>query len=306
MPNGRSQNSIIILINYFGQWPEWINLFIESCKLNPDINWTIYTDCGEPENKAANVTCRHITFDAYCELVSRQLGIKFHPDFSYKLCDIRPALGVIHRRDIVGYRFWGYGDLDVIYGNIRSVYSDDLLERYDVISSHEKLLAGHFSIFRNTWILRNAFRRIPKWRESMTSPEHAHFDEGQFSRLFWKLGPPPGFWKHINLTLNPYCRRALFREQYSTTLIDMPWLDGTRSHPDTWFWRDGRITNDRDGDRQFLYLHFMNWKSPRNIIPFPEDGKAAWEKIDKVLKVDWREACRSGFCIGPSGISSIA
>jgi hypothetical protein len=28
---------LIMLMPYFGRWPDWMNLFIESCKLNPDV-----------------------------------------------------------------------------------------------------------------------------------------------------------------------------------------------------------------------------------------------------------------------------
>ena len=33
--------------------------------------------------------------------------------------------------------------------------------------------------------------------------------------------------------------------------------------PGRWFWRDGRLMNERYQEREFLYLHFMNWKSDR-------------------------------------------
>lgn len=37
---------LILLMPYFGRWPEWINLFVESCKGNPGVRWRFYTDCG--------------------------------------------------------------------------------------------------------------------------------------------------------------------------------------------------------------------------------------------------------------------
>ena len=33
------------------------------------------------------------------------------------------------------------------------------------------------------------------------------------------------------------------------------------NYPQRWFWRRGRVTNEYDGDREFLYLHFMRWQS---------------------------------------------
>ena len=79
---------LIMLIPYFGRWPEWINLFVESCKWNPSVRWKIYTDCGEPENKADNVDYTHLSFDDYKALVRQRLGVVFHPTDAYKLCDV--------------------------------------------------------------------------------------------------------------------------------------------------------------------------------------------------------------------------
>jgi hypothetical protein len=42
-----------------------MNLYIESCKCNPDVRWRFFTDCGEPENKAPNVDYVHLSFADY-------------------------------------------------------------------------------------------------------------------------------------------------------------------------------------------------------------------------------------------------
>jgi len=103
---------LIMLCFYFGRWPAWINFFIESCKWNPDVRWRIYTDCGEPENRADNVECVPVGFQEYQALARRRLGVNFTADHPYKLCDLRPCLGFIHEPDIAGYPYFGYGDID--------------------------------------------------------------------------------------------------------------------------------------------------------------------------------------------------
>ena len=42
------------------------------------------------------------------------------------------------------YDFWGYCDIDLIFGNIRKFITDDILDKYDKILSR-----GHFTLFRN-------------------------------------------------------------------------------------------------------------------------------------------------------------
>src|SRR5262245_23336516 len=105
-------HSILILIPHFGGWPVWIDFFIESCKINSDIDWILLTDSGPlPRNSAPNIKTVHYTFSEYCDLISEALEINFQPEDSYKLCDIRPALGGIHQDLVRGYDFFGYGDL---------------------------------------------------------------------------------------------------------------------------------------------------------------------------------------------------
>ena len=113
-----SQSSIILLIPYFGRWPEWFEYFLKSCTKNPTIHWLFYTDCALPEKAPANITFKEIKFDEYKKLVSERLGICFSPDNPYKLCDLKPALGYIHEHEIKAYDFWGVSDRDLVYGDL--------------------------------------------------------------------------------------------------------------------------------------------------------------------------------------------
>ena len=155
----RRHPSLAMIVFYFGRWPPWIEFFVETCKWNPDIHWLLYTDCGAPENRADNVSIRHISFADYKALARRRTGITADPDHPYKLCDLRPALGHIHADDIAGYDFFGFGDLDVFYGHIRCFYTDALLNAYDVLSTHPEIVSGHLAVLRNTDELRRAYER---------------------------------------------------------------------------------------------------------------------------------------------------
>jgi hypothetical protein len=295
---------LIMFVLYFGRWPEWIDLFVESCKWNPGVRWRIYTDCGEPENKADNVDFVHLSFDDYKALVRERLSIAFDPPTPYKLCDLRPCVAQIHERDVAGFRFFGYGDLDVVYGNIRSFYSDDVLARANVLSTHPERLSGHFAVLRNTPAFRRAYERIPNYRTLLEQPHFAAMDEADFSEVFLPSDKPRGFRRVIDY-LDP-CRRGLrFVEQHSTVLSPRKWHDGTMNYPQKWFWRRGRLTNERDGEREFLYLHFMRWQSDRWISDPPSPGEAAWLGLSRIVQVDWRRAAAEGFCVSPEGFTNI-
>lgn len=292
---------LIMLIPYFGKWPEWINLFVESCKWNPSVCWRFYTDCGEPENRADNVEIVNVTFDDYKALASERLGIRFNPPDPYKLCDLRPCLAYMHAQDIAPFPFFAFGDIDVVYGDIRKFYTDELLERWDVLSTHNDIISGHFAVFRNTPRLAKAFRRIPNYHSLLERPDYAGMDENPFGSLFKTR---TGF-RGILDSLVPGRPRALFVERYSTVLSKRGWHDGTMNYPQRWFWRRGKLTNEIDGDREFLYLHFMRWKSDRYSAASSAPGQGAWLTLPRLMNVDWRRAVVDGFCISPQGFSSI-
>jgi hypothetical protein len=299
------KHQLIILIPYFGRWPEWINLFVESCKRNPGVHWRLYTDCGEPENLAENVDYVHLAFNDYKALARERLGVEFDPPEPYKLCDLKPCLGHMHERDIADYRFFGYGDIDVIYGDIRRFYTDELLERCNVLSTHPERVSGHLAVFRNTWAIRRAYKRIWGYRELLEQPQCVGMDEDRFFGVFYPPGDRYGV-RRILAHFDP-CRRGLeFVERFSTTSSPRGWHDGTMNYPQQWFWRDGQLTNNRDGERQFLYLHFMRWQSARWISNPPARGEAAWCHLKHIVNVNWLDAAASGFCVSVAGFTPLS
>jgi hypothetical protein len=279
-----------------------MNFFIESCKANPSVDWIFYTDCGEPENRAPNLRYRAMSFGEYCALASDRIGLPFRPDGPYKLVDLKPAWGQIHADDIRGYDFYGYCDIDVIFGDIRRFYGDELLGRYQLLSTHPERVSGHLALFENSELMLQAFRRIADWEERVSAGGYRAVAENRFTKVFLPRKRHPGWLRRVYGVLSPYWRRNYFHEQFSTVLSPRLWHDGSRDHPEVWFWKGGRLTNERDGDREFLYLHFMNWKSGRWL---KHDGPAAWTTQESIIHLDWREAARHGFKITRRGFEPL-
>ena len=64
---------------------------------------------------------------------------------------------VLHKDIIREYDYYGWGDIDVIYGDIRSIYTDDIFN-YNVISSDDHTCSGHLTLIKNECWLANAYR----------------------------------------------------------------------------------------------------------------------------------------------------
>ncbi len=274
---------IILLMPYFGSWPVWINLYIESCKYNPDIEWLFFTDCGEPENKAQNVNYRHMSFAEYRELASQKLGINFSAPEPYKICDLRPAYGLVHEEDIKGFDYFGFGDIDLIYGDIRKFYNDDVLN-YNIISTDNRRVTGHLTLLKNNELMRNSFRKIKNWRSLLESPQHQHLDEAAFSKVFNPHKNFPLWLRKFFALFNPCQRSIFFKDQYTTPgfkgMEGRKWHDKSYNYPLKWFWDRGKITNDMDGDREFIYFHFMYWKKEPNWLSHNTNSEQAFPVHD--------------------------
>lgn len=251
---------ICFVMPYFGRWPFWMPFFLKSCRCNPSIDWLFFSDCGPLPDCPPNVRIVPITFDAYCQRVSQALKIDFKPQRPYKLCDIRPAFGVIHKKELAGYDFWGFSDIDLIYGDLRAYFTARRLSRRDLFSTHARRVAGHLCLIRNNTRMRYAFTRIPDWQGRFCDPDHHALDEGAFSRIFLRHKNLPQPLRHLLGQFNPWYRRSEFVEAFSTPCARIDWIDGSRNFPAKWHWRAGKLTNDRDGQREFPYFHFIVWK----------------------------------------------
>lgn len=256
----KSPPSILFIIPYFGQWPFWMPFFIESCRANRDVNWLLISDCGALSELPENVELRKSSFAEYCTWVSIRLGFKFSPSNPYKLCDLKPAYGYLHEQDIAGYDYWGFSDIDLVYGNLRAYFTEERLNKFKFFSTHERRVSGHLCLLRNEPELRDLFWRIRDFKARIQDPKNHALDEGGFTRLFlWRKNFPKSLFKFVGL-FNRLRRVAEFEEAFSTPNGVRAWTDGTQAYPVYWQWQDGRLTNDKDGEREFPYLHFLHLK----------------------------------------------
>lgn len=141
---------IVILSPYFGKFPETIELTFSTMEHNSTIDWVIFTDNTEYVNRYQNIKFIKMSFEDVKELINAKFGTFISTP--YKICDYRPAYGVIFSKYVKGYDFWGYCDLDMIFGNLRKFFTEEKLEKYDKIYD-----AGHLSLYRNIESVSYAF-----------------------------------------------------------------------------------------------------------------------------------------------------
>ena len=110
---------VAVILPYFGKFPNYFTLYLYSCSFNPKIDFLIFTDILYEDQYPDNVKFITLSFKELQETAQYKLGFRIELSNPYKLCDLRPAYGVVFADYIKGYDYWGYGDIDVIYGDLQ-------------------------------------------------------------------------------------------------------------------------------------------------------------------------------------------
>ncbi|WP_033170697.1 DUF6625 family protein [Selenomonas sp. ND2010] len=170
-----ANKTINIIIPYFGNFPNYYQLFLDSCACNSTIDWTIISDNDAEYDFPPNVKRVKMSFADVKRLIDNKFNFKATVNSVHKLCEYKPAYGYIFNDIVRGYDYWGYGDLDLIYGDMRSFLTDDIL-------SYDKVFTlGHLSLIRNTDELNRLFMKNINdkqlYKEAFLSDSNFNFDE---------------------------------------------------------------------------------------------------------------------------------
>ena len=294
--------SIILIIPYFGKWPIWMELYLDSIKRNETIDFFFITDCDTSLlEEIKNISYERTTFEEYIRRYKILLGEDIKIPNAYKICDLRPFFCLVHEDIIKKYDFFGWTDVDLFFGSIRSFYTNEILTKFDVLSTHKTRLSGHLALLRNTENHKTIGFEIYNWRQALQNPEFVGIDEHGITNalqmtFFDKAAEKLRFSKNnkvLNVMRKLKTRKHYFVEQYTTPFTPIPWIDGTLNsdQPNEWFYDRGTITNSRDEGKKFIYLHLMNfksstWRADRTKAPWQDGFDYAVEDFDDTIKID--------------------
>lgn len=271
-----------IIIPWFGPFPAWIDAFLTSCAPVSEVDWLILHDAPAPARVPKNVTFSLLSWQAYRKLFREKCAIDLPPQPNYKMCDAKVFLGTVFEEELEDYDYFGWGDLDLVYGELDS-FLEPLMGKHSVISFHRDLLSNHFVLFRNTAEMRGLYRKVPEYKAKMAMPDYAELDDTHLTLIAQAL---PDAW---------------FAESYTTPFVNWtPWADGTYNFPVRWEWHGGRLINDLDRGYTFPYFHFMVWKGGQRDYYLASGN---WEKLPpEALKVTYGT---SAFSLDLNGIRDV-
>ncbi|HVW97837.1 MAG TPA: DUF6625 family protein [Mucilaginibacter sp.] len=181
MPEPLNKYRIALITCFFGEAPWYLDFYLKSCAFNPSVDFIIAGDIQLPPDLPSNISYRPMLLEEFGRLASEKLSMNVNVQEPYKLCDLKPAYGVIFDDWLTGYDFWGHGDLDVIFGDIRGFITDDILGKYEVICVREEYVTGFFTLFKNCRPISELFKLSKDHVKVFTNPEHYCFDECNFA-----------------------------------------------------------------------------------------------------------------------------
>lgn len=176
---------------YFGQWPSHFGHWLKSCSYNDQIDFFMVSDIPiknyvVPEN----VHIHNLSFAQVQELIRQKFPmLKVSVDRPYKLCDFKTAYGYIFEDLFAGYDYWGYYDIDTLWGDIvRFIPENEDMHLVKIFP------CGHLSFIRNIapWNkiyelvnqvagtpCRNNMegKKVETWQTCFSSTESHYYDE---------------------------------------------------------------------------------------------------------------------------------
>jgi hypothetical protein len=144
---------IAFIVPYFGKFNNYFKVWLHSCKYNTGIDWLIFTDDRTPYNYPENVKVQYTTFEDTKKLIQSKFDFPIILTTPYQLCEFKLTYGEAYEKYLSEYDFWGFCDIDIIWGNIRRHITEEILERHSKISWR-----GHLTLFKNNKRINALYR----------------------------------------------------------------------------------------------------------------------------------------------------
>jgi len=139
-------NRIVLIVIYFGVFPLYFQSWLDCAKHQNRIDFYIVTDTDlSVYDIPENVYVFSWSFIEVKKKFQELFPYSICLNTPYKLTDYKPVYGKLFENYIGDYDWWGYIDIDIIFGNLNKFLRYYINEDYQRIGKN-----GHFSIFKNT------------------------------------------------------------------------------------------------------------------------------------------------------------
>jgi hypothetical protein len=109
---------LVVLIVFFGPLPPWLPLTLHSMAANSRVDFVVVGDAAAPAVLPPNVRFERISYPRMQARLSELTGREVSYTSTYKANDIKPLLPALYPHLVAGHTWWGWADLDVVFGDL--------------------------------------------------------------------------------------------------------------------------------------------------------------------------------------------
>ena len=250
--------SIVLIFPYFGTLPIQYEMWRASALQNPSVDFMFFTDADvEP---AKNIIVHKMQFSDFQRIAQKAFDFPIVLDRPYKLCEYKQAYGYILKDYIKDYDFWGFGDLDLVYGDIRAFITEEVL-------LHKFLLGwGHLTLLHNDEDTNSYFmKRIDgyqDYKDAFTTSSITFFDEYDHRGCSdkWRDCRPEDCWLE-----EPFDNVSKPKQSYHFCSLNRGWEQVVFEHINNKLYMV-RYNNGTWEKKETLYAHFQHRGFMKNRI----------------------------------------
>lgn len=242
--------SIVILFPYFGKLPTHFGMWKASAICNSTIDFMLFTDADIESER--NIIVKKMQFCDFQKKTQDAFGFPIVLDRPYKLCEYKQAYGYILKDYIKDYDYWGFGDLDLVYGDIRAFITDEVLS-YNFI-----LGWGHLTLLRNDEETNTYFMKqevgYQNYKEAFSTSKITFFDEFNHKGCSdkWRDIRPEDCWLD-----EPFDNVSKPKQAFHFVSLNRGWKNVIFEHVNNKLYMI-RFRNSIMEKRESLYAHFQH------------------------------------------------
>jgi uncharacterized protein DUF6625 len=252
----------LLILPYFGSYGPWFPLYLYSLANQHTLDLVLVSDTLPP---ALPANARHVamTFDQLRERASARLGTPVRLHRTRNVCDLRPAYGLVFEEFTQGYEYWGFGDEDVLYGDLDRMLAPHLDGIADVVVPAANGKSGHLTLLRNHARTNELAMRDPAYKDVLVSQEHWAYDETSWR---WaRISSSTGISSFTKIVKDAEARGELMIRSGIPRVTDVPRRGRSYVH-------DGRSVYEQKGG-EILYYHWGKMRHRKVRWPGPEDAR---------------------------------
>ena len=176
---------VTVFTLWTGPLPKWMSPLIENRnKVGHPFHWVIMGD-QVPTEDHGRVQMINLPEKEFYQKVS-DLGLslgKHHQ--KKKFAELRPMYAAMFPEMLQDSDFWGWSDLDVVFGRVARFWDGAILSTFDFLSLNIWMASGPLTLIRNTPIMNNMWTNIPDVKNKLAGEKFCSVQCTGFGKAVW-------------------------------------------------------------------------------------------------------------------------